>query len=104
MCFLQAYKRWKGIELKLTDAANEANDNVRYLTTLERAFEVRLALYYFIALAWLLVLCCCLCMFYVLFPHALTVVTHMLLRTAMVAACRSCMAAALSRCWTACTA
>jgi hypothetical protein len=41
MCFLQAYKRWKGIELKLTDAANEANDNVRYLTTLERAFEVR---------------------------------------------------------------
>uniref|UniRef100_A0A383W453 AAA+ ATPase domain-containing protein n=1 Tax=Tetradesmus obliquus TaxID=3088 RepID=A0A383W453_TETOB len=35
-----AYKRWKGIELKLTDAANEANDNVRYLTTLERAFEV----------------------------------------------------------------
>jgi dynein heavy chain len=43
MCFLQAYKRWKGIELKLTDAANEANDNVRYLTTLERAFEVRQA-------------------------------------------------------------
>jgi hypothetical protein len=40
MCILQAYKRWKGIELKLTDAANEANDNVRYLTTLERSFEV----------------------------------------------------------------
>jgi hypothetical protein len=41
MCSLQAYKRWKGIELKLTDAASEANDNVRYLTTLERSFEVR---------------------------------------------------------------
>jgi hypothetical protein len=37
----QANKRWKGLELRLTDAANEAKDNVRYLATLDQPFEVR---------------------------------------------------------------
>jgi hypothetical protein len=102
LCFLQAYKRWKGIELKLTDAANEANDNVRYLTTLERAVEVRHAQIF--SAAWLLGA-------EQLPLHVQddvcvrpTAATDMLLRTAMVPACRSCMAAAPSRCWTACAA
>jgi dynein heavy chain len=36
----QANKRWKGLELRLSDAANEAKDNVRYLATLDQPFEV----------------------------------------------------------------
>lgn len=36
----QANKRWKALELKLTDATNEAKDNVKYLTSLEKALEV----------------------------------------------------------------
>jgi dynein heavy chain len=42
MC-LQANKRWKGLEMRLTDAANEAKDNVRYLATLDQPFEVGIA-------------------------------------------------------------
>lgn len=41
-CDAQANKRWKGLEMRLTDAANEAKDNVRYLATLDQPFEVRL--------------------------------------------------------------
>jgi dynein heavy chain len=37
---VQANKRWKALELKLTDATNEAKDNVKYLTSLEKALEV----------------------------------------------------------------
>jgi hypothetical protein len=37
---LQANKHWKTLELKLSDAGNEAKDNVRYLATLEKSFEV----------------------------------------------------------------
>jgi len=36
----QANKRWKGLEVRLTDATNEAKDNVRYLATLDQPFEV----------------------------------------------------------------
>lgn len=41
LCFAcQANKRWKGLEMRLTDAANEAKDNVRYLATLDQPFKV----------------------------------------------------------------
>ena len=34
-----AHKAWKQIDLRLTDASNEAKDNVKYLTTLEKSLE-----------------------------------------------------------------
>ena len=34
-----AHKEWKGIDMRVADAANEAKDNVKYLTTLEKALE-----------------------------------------------------------------
>ena len=33
------YKAWKEIDLKLTDAANESRDNVKFLSTLEKTLE-----------------------------------------------------------------
>ncbi|GBG77441.1 hypothetical protein CBR_g23890 [Chara braunii] len=35
----KAYRSWKQIDLRVTDAANEAKDNVKYLTTLEKSLE-----------------------------------------------------------------
>ena len=35
----QAHRTWKGVDLRLTDAVNEAKDNVKYLTTLEKSLE-----------------------------------------------------------------
>ena len=34
-----AHKYWKNTDLRLTDALNEAKDNVKYLTTLEKSLE-----------------------------------------------------------------
>ena len=33
------YKTWKELDLKLTDAANESRDNVKFLSTLEKTLE-----------------------------------------------------------------
>ena len=35
----QAHRTWKGVDLRLTDAVNEAKDNVKYLTTLDKSLE-----------------------------------------------------------------
>ena len=34
-----AHRAWKAADLRLTDALNEAKDNVKYLTTLEKSLE-----------------------------------------------------------------
>ena len=33
----QAHKRWKAVDMRVTDASNESKDNVKYLTTLENS-------------------------------------------------------------------
>jgi len=35
----KAYKQWKTIDVRITDVANEAKDNVKYLITLEKSLE-----------------------------------------------------------------
>lgn len=103
MWCLQAYKRWKGIELKLTDAANEANDNVRYLTTLERAFEVG-------GVVLAISLCCVAAAASPADSHwqpafaIKRVMTHVMLHAVLLLLFRSCMVAAPSKYWTACAA
>ncbi|CAD7698753.1 unnamed protein product [Ostreobium quekettii] len=34
-----AYKKWRALDVKITDGANESKDNVKYLTTLEKSLE-----------------------------------------------------------------
>lgn len=37
--FLICFKKWKEIENKITEKANEARDNLKYLTTFKSVFE-----------------------------------------------------------------
>lgn len=35
----KAHRAWKALDVRLTDASNEAKDNVKYLMTLEKSLE-----------------------------------------------------------------